>query len=68
MATLTVILAVWAYVSRQSKLIRIFAYVAVGAVILQAVLGGMTVLFQLPTWISMSHAFWDSRMYVVFFS
>jgi protoheme IX farnesyltransferase len=56
-ALLTVALAVWAQVKRLGRLISTFTYVAVGAVILQAVLGGMTVLFQLPTWISMSHAF-----------
>ncbi|MCC7460525.1 MAG: protoheme IX farnesyltransferase [Proteobacteria bacterium] len=56
-ASLTVLLAVWAYLKKMSRLIRVFSYVAVGAVIVQAVLGGMTVLFQLPTWISMSHAF-----------
>lgn len=56
-ATLTVIMAIWAKLKIESKLIRSFCYTAVIAVILQAVLGGMTVIFQLPTWISMSHAF-----------
>jgi protoheme IX farnesyltransferase len=56
-AILTVILAIWAKIKIQDRLIRIFSYVAVGAVVVQAVLGGMTVIFQLPTWISMSHAF-----------
>lgn len=56
-ATLTVVLAIWAYKKRMGRLACTFAYVAVGAVVLQAILGGMTVIFQLPTWISMSHAF-----------
>lgn len=56
-ATLTVGLAIWAKLKIQSRLIRNFTYVAVGAVVAQAVLGGMTVLLQLPTWTSMSHAF-----------
>lgn len=56
-ALLTVVMAIWAKLKIQSKLIRIFSYLAVLAVVMQAILGGMTVLFQLPTWISMSHAF-----------
>jgi protoheme IX farnesyltransferase len=55
-ATLTVIMAVWAYLKIQDSLIRKLTYIAVAAVVLQAVLGGMTVWFQLPTAISVSHA------------
>lgn len=56
-ATLTIISAIWAYLKVEDKTIRRLSYIAVGAVLAQAVLGGMTVIFQLPTWISMSHAF-----------
>ena len=55
-ATLTIIMAVWAYLKIENSIIRKLSYAALGAVILQAVLGGMTVLYQLPTWISVSHA------------
>lgn len=56
-ATLTIVMAVWAYLKIQDRMIRRFCYIAVGAVVAQAVLGGLTVLLQLPTWTSMSHAF-----------
>ena len=56
-AILTLITAIWAYLKVEDKTVRRLSYIAVGAVLAQAVLGGMTVIFQLPTWISMSHAF-----------
>ncbi len=55
-ATLTLVTAAWAYLKVQSSLIRKLCYVAAGAVLLQAILGGMTVLLQLPTWTSVAHA------------
>ncbi len=55
-ATLTVLLAVWAGRREPRQWVRRIAYAAVAAVLLQALLGGLTVLFFLPTAISVSHA------------
>lgn len=53
---LTVVLAVWLWKAEERRWLKIVGLVAVGAVILQGVLGGLTVLFLLPTWISLLHA------------
>jgi cytochrome c oxidase assembly protein subunit 15 len=53
---LTVILVFLIYRKDQRSWLRKLSIVALIAVILQGVLGGMTVLFLLPTWISVSHA------------
>lgn len=55
-ALLTVALALWAWRREPRRWVRRLAYVAVVAVLLQALLGGLTVLFFLPTAISVSHA------------
>ena len=55
-ATLTVVLALWAWRSEPRPWVRRLAWGAVVAVLLQALLGGLTVLFFLPTPISVSHA------------
>lgn len=52
---LTVILAVWLWKVDDRRWVRILGIVAVGAVIVQGVLGGMTVLFLLPIWLSLLH-------------
>jgi cytochrome c oxidase assembly protein subunit 15 len=53
---LTVILVVSIYRFEKRSWLRKLSLVALLAVILQGVLGGLTVLFLLPTWISVSHA------------
>ncbi len=53
---LTTILAVWLWRSEDRKWVKVLGLVAAVAVITQGVLGGLTVLFLLPTWISVSHA------------
>jgi heme a synthase len=53
---LTVTLAVWLWKVEKRQWLRILGLVAVGAVIMQGVLGGLTVLYLLPTWISLLHA------------
>ena len=55
-AMLTVVLAVWTGIREPRKWVRRLAYLAVAAVLTQALLGGLTVLFFLPTPISVSHA------------
>lgn len=53
---LTVILVVWIARREERPWVRKLAYVALGSVLVQAALGGITVLFYLPTAISVSHA------------
>ena len=49
------ILAIWIGFSNQNKSIKILGWSALGAVIVQGILGGITVLFFLPAWISVTH-------------
>ncbi len=53
---LTVVLAVWLWRAEDRRWLRIVGVCAVLTVIVQGVLGGLTVLFLLPTWISLLHA------------
>lgn len=55
-ALLTVVLAVWVYRREPRTWVRRLAILAVAAVATQALLGGLTVLFFLPTPISVAHA------------
>lgn len=52
---LTLCLAIWLGVSEQRRWVRHLGFCALGAVILQGVLGGVTVLFFLPVPISVIH-------------
>ncbi len=52
---LTVILAVWLALKEDRKWITWLGFYALGTVILQGVLGGLTVLFFLPTAVSIAH-------------
>ena len=53
---LTIILAVWTWRVDPRSWMRTLGFVALGAVILQGLLGGLTVLFFLPPAISIAHA------------
>lgn len=53
---LTTILAVWLWRQESRRTVRNLGFIALGAVVAQGVLGGLTVLFFLPTVISVSHA------------
>ncbi|MCW5982144.1 MAG: heme A synthase [Bryobacteraceae bacterium] len=53
---LTIILAVWMWKTEERGWMRKLGWIALGAVIVQGVLGGMTVLFLLPKPVSISHA------------
>ena len=53
---LTIILAVWTWRSEKRRWMRILGFSALGTVILQGILGGLTVLFFLPPPISSAHA------------
>ena len=53
---LTIGLAVWLWLDEPRRWIRLLGVTALATVILQGLLGGMTVLYFLPTPISVSHA------------
>ncbi len=52
---LTMILAVWIAITENRRWVKVAGFVSLGLVILQGILGGLTVLFLLPTPISMAH-------------
>ncbi len=53
---LTVILTIWLWRREDRRWVRLLGVIALGSVVAQGVLGGLTVLFLLPTAISVSHA------------
>ncbi len=53
---LTIILVVWLWRAESRRWLKRLGLAALGAVIVQGVLGGMTVLFMLPKPVSISHA------------
>jgi cytochrome c oxidase assembly protein subunit 15 len=53
---LIVVLAVWLWRSEPRAWVRRLGYIALGAVVTQGLLGGLTVLFFLPDPISIAHA------------
>ncbi|MGH9366607.1 MAG: COX15/CtaA family protein, partial [Thermoanaerobaculia bacterium] len=53
---LTIVLAVWLARREPRAWVRRLGYIAVATVVAQGVLGGLTVLFLLPTAISVAHA------------
>ncbi|MBI2070163.1 MAG: heme A synthase [Elusimicrobia bacterium] len=61
---LTAILAFWLWFGQEKRFMKVLGVVALGMVISQAVLGGLTVLYKLPVPVSVGHAL----MGQVFFS
>jgi len=55
-ATLTVVLAAWLWKSEKRAWVRNVGYVALGTVIAQAILGGLTVILRQPVAVSVAHA------------
>jgi len=53
---LTIILAVWLWRTDERRWMRRLGWIALGAVIVQGVFGGLTVLFLLPKGVSITHA------------
>ena len=53
---LTVILTLWTWMKEKRSWVRWLSTAALGAVIMQGVFGGLTVIFLLPAWISTVHA------------
>jgi heme a synthase len=53
---LTVVQAIWLHLREPKRHVRILGWLALGAVLVQGLLGGLTVLFLLPPAISIAHA------------
>jgi heme a synthase len=53
---LTIILALWIWKAEPRRWMRLLGFTALGAVCLQGLLGGITVLYFLPTPVSTAHA------------
>ncbi len=53
---LTTVMAIWLWRRDERKGVRMLGGIALLAVITQGILGGITVLLLLPTWVSVSHA------------
>ncbi len=53
---LTIILAVWLWRAEERRWVKRLGVAALGAVVAQGVLGGLTVIFLLPTAVSVGHA------------
>lgn len=53
---MTIILAVWTWRAERRRWLRVLGVAALGTVILQGILGGLTVLFYLPAPVSSAHA------------
>lgn len=53
---LTAVLAAWTWAAEARSWVRRLAFVALGAVVLQALLGGLTVILLLPMTVSVAHA------------
>jgi len=53
---LTIVLAVWTWRAEKRRWLRILGFAALGTVIAQGMLGGITVLFYLPPAVSSTHA------------
>lgn len=55
-ASLTVVLAVWLWRVESRRWVRVFGWVALSTVIIQAILGGLTVILRQPIPVSVAHA------------
>ncbi len=54
---LTLVMAFWAQFSRQEPMVRRLSWAALGLVVVQGLLGGLTVLLRLPRPVSIAHGF-----------
>lgn len=56
LVVLTLAIAFWTLFVERRGWLRKLAFAALGTIVLQAILGGMTVLFLQPPWVSTAHA------------
>ena len=61
----TLILAVWLAFSEKRRWVKLLGFAALGAVIAQGVLGGITVLLMLPPAVSVSHAVLSQTFFIL---
>src|SRR5205085_2446666 len=62
---LTIVLAIWIQRSDGRRWMRMLGWVALGGVVVQGVLGGLTVKFFLPWWLSSLHALVAQTFFVL---
>ena len=62
---LMLILAIWLGIVEKRRWVKLLGFFALGAVICQAILGGITVLFMLPKPISITHAILAQTFFVL---
>lgn len=62
---LTVLLVIWTWRVEQRRWVKMFTTLALGAVIVQGVLGGLTVLYLLPTAVSSAHGILGQTFFVI---
>ncbi len=62
---LTIILTIWLWKKEERRWVKLLGITALGAVIAQGLLGGLTVVFLLPTAISVSHATLGQTFFVI---
>ena len=62
---LTIILTIWLWKKEERRWVKLLGITALGAVIAQGLLGGLTVVFLLPTAISVSHATLAQTFFVI---
>ena len=62
---LTLILTLWIGFSEKRRWVRLLAIAAFAAVVLQGILGGLTVLWQLPAAVSVAHAMLGQTFFVL---
>jgi heme a synthase len=62
---LTVVLAIWLWLREDRRWVRNLGWVAVGLVVAQGLLGGLTVLLLLPPAVSVGHAMLAQTFFVV---
>src|SRR3990167_2457625 len=58
-------LAAWLWMRETRRWVRVLGYSAAGAVVLQALLGGLTVLLLLPPSVSIAHACLGQGVFVL---
>jgi len=59
------ILCLWIHFKEERKWVKVIGYVGLAAVICQGVLGGITVLFYLPTAVSVSHGILAQTFFLI---
>ncbi len=62
---LTIILTIWIVLVEKRRWVRNLTYCAMAAVVFQGILGGLTVLYFLPTSISVAHALLAQTFFVL---